>query len=189
MAEEKVKDQPIMPIRGPLAHSEASVALEWHGPTMARVGHTTEYNLIVRNISTGPVQETLVRVRIPQGLSVVSTEPRSLSEGNVHAWELGTLMAKQEKTITLRLLADGRGEMTPQAWVTFTGLSVAKIQANEPRLVIKATAPEKVLVGDTATITFMVRNGGDGPAEQVHFQAMLSEGLEHPRQPRGLRRG
>jgi uncharacterized repeat protein (TIGR01451 family) len=178
---DKPHDPAPPPPRGPLTQQQASVILEWNGPANARVGHATDYNLTVRNVSAIAVQEVMVRVRIPTGMTVVSAEPRGLSEGNVFAWELGSLLAKQEKTLQLRLQTETRGDFTPQAWVTFTGSSLAKIQVREPRLVIKAAATEHVMVGDTATITFTISNTGDGPAEQVRVHALLADALEHPR--------
>jgi hypothetical protein len=96
-------------------------------------------------------------------------------------WELGTLASQAEKNLQLKMTADGRGDMVPQAWVTFTGSSAMKISVREPKLQLKATAPEKVLVGDAATIMLTVANPGDGPADQVKVHAVLSDGLENAR--------
>src|SRR5207244_804255 len=46
---------------------------------------------------------------------------------------------------------------------------------------IKANAPDKILVGDPAAFTLTVSNPGDGSADQVKIHAVLSEGLEHAR--------
>jgi uncharacterized repeat protein (TIGR01451 family) len=123
----------------------------------------------------------MLRVRIPTGMMVVSSEPRGLSEGNVFAWELGVLMPNQEKTIHMRLQAETRGDFVPQAWVTFTGTSMAKVLVRDPRLVLRSSATDRVMVGETATFTFTVSNTGDGPMEMVRFFALLGEGLEHSR--------
>jgi uncharacterized repeat protein (TIGR01451 family) len=55
------------------------------------------------------------------------------------------------------------------------------MKVTEPKLALKASAPEKVMVGDAATFVLTVSNPGDGPAELVKVHALLSEGLEHPR--------
>jgi uncharacterized repeat protein (TIGR01451 family) len=65
--------------------------------------------------------------------------------------------------------------------VTFTGSSVLRIKIREPKLVLKAAAQEKVLIGDPAAFTLTVSNPGDGSADQVRIHAILSEGLEHAR--------
>jgi uncharacterized repeat protein (TIGR01451 family) len=65
--------------------------------------------------------------------------------------------------------------------VTFTGSSAMRIRVREPKLLIKATAPEKVLIDEGATFLLTVSNPGDHPAEQVKIHAELTEGLVSPR--------
>jgi uncharacterized repeat protein (TIGR01451 family) len=96
-------------------------------------------------------------------------------------WELGTLMAKQERNLMLKMAAEVKGDVLPQAWVTFTGSSVMRIRVREPKLGLRVSTAEKVLVGDPAAFTLTVSNPGDGSADQVKIHAQLSEGLEHAR--------
>jgi uncharacterized repeat protein (TIGR01451 family) len=56
-----------------------------------------------------------------------------------------------------------------------------RIRVREPKLLLKATAPEKVMVGDAATFVMTVSNPGDHPTELVKIHCELSEGLEHAR--------
>jgi uncharacterized repeat protein (TIGR01451 family) len=165
----------------PLGRQEPAVSLEWIGPGTAKVGQPGDYSLVVRNICNIPVQQVIVRVRIPSGLTVSATEPHGISENNVLLWELGTLVAKQEKNLQMKLVAKDKGDVTPQAWVTFTGSSVMRIRIREPKLTLKAVAMDKVLVGDTASFSLTVTNPGDGSADQVKVHATLSDGLEHAR--------
>jgi uncharacterized repeat protein (TIGR01451 family) len=165
--------------KNPTGRQEPAVAIEWIGPVTAKVGVAQDYSIAVRNACNIAVQQVMVRVRIPKDMTVKATEPNAVSEGNVYMWELGTLQPQQEKILQVKLIADGRGDMAPQAWVTFTGSSVMRIAVREPKLTVKASAPEKVLVGDAATFMLTVSNPGDGVAEQVKVHAQLSEGLEH----------
>jgi uncharacterized repeat protein (TIGR01451 family) len=161
---------------------EPSVSLEWFGPPAAKIGQPGDYSLVVRNTSTIPVLQVIVRVRIPSGLSVTSTEPKAIAAQNtVLVWELGTLQPKQQKALQIKMVAESKGDMAPQAWVTFTGSSIMRVRVREPKLVLKARAPERVLVGDTAAFTLTVSNPGDGSADAVKIHASLSEGLEHAR--------
>jgi uncharacterized repeat protein (TIGR01451 family) len=159
---------------------EPAVSLEWVGSPQAKVGRPTDYTLAVRNVGAVPVQQVLVRVQLPAGARVTETEPKANTEGDVLWWDLGTLMAKHEKNLCLCLVADGKGNLACNAWVTFTGTSAMCIQVSEPRLSLKMTPPDKVMLGDSANIQFVVTNPGDGVAEKVKIHAMLSEGLEHP---------
>jgi uncharacterized repeat protein (TIGR01451 family) len=166
----------------PTGRQEPSVSLEWVGTPIAKVGNATDYSLVVRNTCNIPVQQVIVRARIPAGLTLMGAEPKAVNEASgLMQWEIGTLIAKQERTIQLKLQADTKGDVTPQAWVTFTGSSVMRIRIREPKLTIKCSAAEKVLVGDPAAFTLTVSNPGDGSADQVKIHALLSEGLEHAR--------
>jgi uncharacterized repeat protein (TIGR01451 family) len=165
----------------PTGRQEPAVSIEWVGPPSAKVGRPADYSIAVRNTSNVTVQQVMVRVRVPSGMSVSATEPKAFAEGNVLMWECGTMAPKQDKNLQLRLVAGGRGSLGCQAWVTFTGSTAMRVKVIEPKLVLKAAAPDKVMVGDAATFVLTVSNPGDGPAEQVKIHAMLSDGLEHPR--------
>jgi uncharacterized repeat protein (TIGR01451 family) len=180
-APEDRKDEPMAPTDGAGGRQEPAVCLEWSGPPAAKVGQPGDYTLAVRNICPIPVQQVIVRVRIPQGLSADGVEPRAIAEKDVLVWELGTLQPRQEKALRMKLVAQAKGDLAPQAWVTFTGSSILRIRVREPKLLLKASAPERVLVGDPAAFTLTVSNPGDGSADGVKIRAALSEGLEHSR--------
>ncbi len=165
----------------PTGRQEPGVSIEWIGPPVAKVGQPVTYQIVVKNISNCPVQQVVVRNRVPPGITVNATEPRALNDGNLLIWDLGTMQPHQEKRLDLQVLAEAKGDIATHAWVTFTGMSVARLKIREPKLTLKASAPEKVLLGDTATVTLTVTNPGDGSADHVKIKAMLPEGLEHTR--------
>ncbi len=165
----------------PTGRQEPAVSIEWVGPPTAKVGQPADFTLAVRNACNIPVQQVLVRVRVPNGMTAAATEPKAICENNVLVWELGTLLAKQERNLQMKLVADAKGDVMPQAWVTFTGSSVTQVKVREPKLLLKASAPEKVMIGDAAAFTLTVSNPGDGAADQVRIHAILTDGLEHAR--------
>jgi uncharacterized repeat protein (TIGR01451 family) len=168
------------PINGVSSSQEPAVSLTWEGPANAKVGRPNDYNLTVCNTGAAPVQQVLVRVQLPAGARATDTEPKANTEGNVLWWELGTLTVKQKKSLMVRMVPDARGDLACHAWVTFTGAATLQIQAREPKLTLKVTAPEKIMVGDPATLVLLVSNPGNGTAEQVKLHVNLSEGFEHP---------
>jgi uncharacterized repeat protein (TIGR01451 family) len=153
--------------------------MEWVGPSSAKIHQPADYGLVIRNVSSSPVQQVLVRVRVPSTMTIVATEPKAVAESNLLVWELGTLAPKQEKRLQMRLLAETKGEVVPNAWVTFTGTSSLRIKVREPKLLLRAQASDKVLLGDPASIVLTVTNPGDGPADNVMIHATLSDGLQH----------
>jgi uncharacterized repeat protein (TIGR01451 family) len=165
----------------PGGRQEPSVSIEWQGPAATKVGMPGDYALLVRNTSNIPVADVVVRVRVPAGLQVQGTEPKAGMENNVLVWDLGVLVAKQEKNLVMKMQAAAKGDLMPQAKVSFSGSSTLRIRVREPKIVLKVSAPEKALVGDTVAFSLTVTNPGDCTVDQVKIQALLSEGLEHQR--------
>jgi hypothetical protein len=169
---------------GPTGRQEPAVSVEWNGPPAAKVGQPNDYAVVVRNACNIPVQQVLVRVRLAGAASVVAAEPKAAVEDNVLSWDVGTLQPKEEKTMHMKMAASARGDVAAQAWVTFTGFTAMKVRVREPKLMVKATGPERILAGDPAAFTLTVSNPGDGPCENVRVVADLSAGLDHPRGPK-----
>jgi uncharacterized repeat protein (TIGR01451 family) len=178
--DEHPSDSPLTP-ESTGNRQEPAVSLEWVGPTAIKVGQTSNYSLIVRNTCNIPVQQVLVRVRIPNGMTCSETEPKAVAEGNVFVWEVGALQSRQEKVLQMKVAAEQKGDVAPQAWVTFTGSSVMHVKVREPKLTLKVQGPPKTLVGETAAFTLTISNPGDGSTDQVKIHATLSQGLECPR--------
>lgn len=158
---------------------EPAVSLEWIGPSTAKVGAPADYTVAVRNSSNAPVQQVIVRVRLPEGVQVSATEPKASNDDNVLMWDVGTLLPRQEKNLQVRLVTPNKGDVECQAWVTFTGTAAMRIRVREPKLLVKVLAPEKVLVNDPCTFVVNVSNPGDSGADQVRLHCDLSDGLEH----------
>lgn len=170
-----------LPTAASVGRQETAVGIEWIGPTAARLGQPADYSIVVRNDSSISVARVAVRARIPAGMSVISTEPKAVVEKDLLLWEVGGMLARQEKGLQLRLVADVKGDLAPQAWVTCTHGAATQIKVREPKLALKVSAPERVMAGDTATFLLTATNPGDGPVEQVRIRANLAAGLEHVR--------
>jgi uncharacterized repeat protein (TIGR01451 family) len=175
-------ERPAAPAEAPAGKQEPAVSLEWVGPPAARLGQPLNYSLLVRNTGAAAVEDVHVRVRLPGGLTAASTEPPAASgDGAVLNWELGTLPPRQEKPLRLKLVAESKGDLAPQAWATFTATCAAVVRVREPKLVVKAAAAERMRLGEQGSITLTVSNAGDGAADAVRLRATLSEGLENAR--------
>jgi uncharacterized repeat protein (TIGR01451 family) len=166
---------------GPAAHQEPSISLDWHGPTTLKVGAPAEFTVVARNTTTIPLHKVVVQVKVPTGARVASTEPKADGTENVLVWDLGTLSPRQEKPVKLRIVPPGKGEMSCQAWVTFTGSTALKVQVREPKLELAVHAPEKAAVGDPVAVTLAVSNPGDYSADGVRLAVHLGPGLEPAR--------
>src|SRR5207244_11351420 len=71
--------------KNPTGRQEPAVSLEWIGPPVTKLGRPADYTSAVRNVCKVPVQQVMVRIRMPQGMAVALTEPKAIAEGNVLA--------------------------------------------------------------------------------------------------------
>jgi uncharacterized repeat protein (TIGR01451 family) len=169
---------------GALSHQEAGISLEWQGPATLQVNSPVEYTLVARNTSASPLQKVTVQVRLPAGAKLLGAEPKCDGTDGILVWEHGTMTSRQEKAVKITLVPPGKGELQCQAWVTFTGSAIMKAQVREAKLAMAAKAPEKVAIGDLATVVFHVSNTGDHAAEGVKLAVSLGAGLECERGPK-----
>jgi hypothetical protein len=163
---------------GPAARQEAAVSLEWFGPTVLKVGAPAEYTLLARNTSAIPLHKVIIQMKVPTGAKVVGSEPKSAGNETVLMWDLGTLTPGQDRSVKVRLVPPGKGEMVCQAWVTVTGSSALTAQVREPQLKLAVQAPPKAVVGDPVALVLSVSNPGDHPADGVRLAVSLGSGLE-----------
>jgi uncharacterized repeat protein (TIGR01451 family) len=158
-----------------------TVSLEWSGPPALRVGQPATFQIVVRNAGVVPVYQVVVRHRLPEGMTSSVSGTMPVTKDGQMSWALGTLRPGQERRIDVQMVPAARTDLDLQATVTFSGAASLHVVVHEPHLVLKVTAPQRVMLGDNATVNVTVGNTGDGPAEHVKVQATLPEGLEHPR--------
>ena len=171
---------------GIIVRQEPAISLEWYGPGTLQVNAPAEYMLVARNTSAIQLQKVIIQVRVPAGIKLEGTDPKAESVDSILMWEHGTMAPRQEKSVRITLVAPTKGEIGCQAWVTFTGSAAMKAQVREAKLAIATKVPEKIAVGEVATIVFQVSNTGDHAAEGVKLAIALGAGLECEKGPRAL---
>jgi uncharacterized repeat protein (TIGR01451 family) len=181
-----VNDIVIEPTAGPTsgnptARQEPGVSLEWICPATSKLGQPLTCQIVVKSLSTNRLHQVVLRARMPVGVVTKATEPKATSEGDLLVWDLGTMEPREERRLDLLLVPMNKINLALNAFVTFTGSSTARVDVREPKLVLKAIAPSKVITGDPATVTLTVSNPGDATAECVKVKAVISDGLEHGR--------
>jgi uncharacterized repeat protein (TIGR01451 family) len=174
-------EMPPDPVAG---RHDSIVTLDWSGPSLAQVGEPAEYTLVVRNLFHQPVHKVQVSVRLAPGMKASNSKPHAATQGDVLTWQVGTLLPRQEKSLQVQLAPGAKGDVSPQAWVQYTGIvsSSMHLHVHETKLALQVTSPTRpVVVGDPANFILTVNNVGDGPAGQVKIHVNLPVGLEHPK--------
>ena len=102
-------------------HDNAAVTLEWVGPPTVQAGQANEYILVVRNTCPVAVHKVAVNVRSAPGMTVTGGKSDASNEGDILRWQLGTLLPSQEKSLPMQVVVRAKGDVSPLAWVEFTG--------------------------------------------------------------------
>jgi Domain of unknown function DUF11 len=160
---------------------QPALSIEWGGPTSIRINQPMSCQIVVRNTSTTPAQNVVVRHRLGQSVICKASEPAAGHDNEELVWNLGTLAPQQARRIDLSLVSQTRGALNCHATVTFSAVAAYQVQVREPQLAVKMRGPDKVIAGENVTFVFAISNPGDGIAEAVKLKTTLPDGLEPQR--------
>ena len=160
---------------------QPALSIEWGGPTSIRINQPMSCQIVVRNTSTTPAQNVVVRHRLGQSVTCKTSEPAAVHDNEELVWNLGTLAPQQTRRIDLSLVSQTRGALNCHAMVTFSAVAAHQVQVREPQLAVKMRGPEKVIAGENVTFVFAISNPGDGVAEAVKLKTTVPDGLEQQR--------
>jgi uncharacterized repeat protein (TIGR01451 family) len=150
-------------------------------PPEIQVGKPATFRVVVRNTGQATANGVEIHDQIPKGTRVVSSTPKASRgvQGEM-VWVLGTLKPGEETAVEVQLMPLSEGEIGSVATVTFNTDASARTIATKPQLVVDATGPERVLLGDELTISIIVSNPGTGTATGVVLEEHIPDGLQHP---------
>ncbi len=156
------------------------LTIEKKAPAEIQVNQLATFEIKVRN--TGQVSAHQVRVRdyVPQGTKLERASPEVVPavDGSL-VWNLGTLQPGQETTISMQLLPLQEGQIGSVATVDFQARASVRTTCTKPQLMVKQSAPEKVLIGKDITVSITVSNSGSGDATNVVLVEDVPEQLTH----------
>ncbi|MCE9544217.1 MAG: DUF11 domain-containing protein [Planctomycetia bacterium] len=155
------------------------VTIQKVAPPEIQVGKPATFQIIVRNTGTIPARDVLVRDAVPEGTSLIATTPPAANDEGQIRWQLGTLAAGVEKTLTLKVMPQAEGEIGSVATVSFQAEASARSTSTKPELVIEVSGPKKVMIGETATLSIRIANPGTGVASGVILHQTLPPQLKH----------
>ena len=139
--------------------------------------------------STGGVetQQMVVKAVVPEGMQVVSANPKATADGNELLWSLGALPANQQHTVQVIYRPTRTGVASTTANVrtsdNLRGDSNTTIQVTEARLQVQLTGPQTALVGENLPYQIVVKNPGNGLATNIKVKAQIDAGIEVVNKP------
>lgn len=158
-----------------------TVTVEWVTHSRINVGQECECELVVKNTGLIPATDVDVSAHFPTNVRLISTDPKPLQAGSSVGWKIAELQPGDSKRIQIVLIPSEPGDLQTRADVRFSGAAATTLTVAEPLLDVQVNGPEKVLVGEPASQTVVVRNPGTGVATHVQIEAVIPAGLEHAR--------
>lgn len=158
-----------------------NVIVEWTKKGDINVGQECEVHLVAKNTGTGPATQVQLDATFPTSVRLTSAEPKPETVGDKLHWTFDAIPGGSEKRITIKLIPSRRGDLGTSATVSFASQSSAVFKVEEPLLKVAIKGPKEVLLGDPASQMITISNPGTGVAHNVKLEAVMSEGLEHPR--------
>lgn len=150
------------------------LALQMSAPDQANAGDQVPFQILVSNPGTGPVNNLVLRVKLPPGLQ----HP----QGSHIEADLGSLPAGGTKTIPLRVTAVAGGIQVNDVSATGEGgleaSARSQVSVMQPQLQLRRSGPAKVMFKGEVTEELEVNNPGNAPANNVNIIEVLPPGLE-----------
>ena len=155
-----------------------AVLLEKRFPRTVRAGEEFEYTIRVVNLTGCLIEEVAVVEQLPNGFVWRGSDPAAnVGADKTATWVLGELAPNAVKTIRIRGVVMGVGEIVPcTRLAAYTNLC-NPIEVVQPRLELTKTMPRQVLICDEIPVKMVVSNTGTGVARGVKVAETLPPGL------------
>ena len=176
-------DARLLPIdRLPLEPSTASLTVEVKAPPTANLNRPLKFKIYIKNSGQSPAMGVMVYDRMPEGLEFEKSDPPPNERmGDILIWQLESIPAGTEKTLTVTAVPRKVGDFDHAPTVTLRTGSRSRTLVKHPKIKVEVMqeSSEKVLKGGVVQLSIRVTNNGTGPARNVVLHANLTPGLAH----------
>lgn len=156
------------------------LAIEKTAPKQVQVGMPARFTVTIHNVGKVAAVDVEVFDQIPRGARLMMTEPTALIGSHSElVWQLGTIHPGEEATVVMEVEPIAEGEIGSIASVRFHAEATARCIVTKPVLVLKTSAPAKVLIGEEVTLRVELTNQGSGTAMNVVLDERVPAGLQH----------
>lgn len=160
---------------------QAALVVEKLAPPVVQVNVPAKFLMVVRNVGRASAGQVLIRDRVPEKAQLLQATPKpTRQEGDLMEWELPALAAGDAFQIQLELLPTEPGEIGSVAQVTSSTVAATRTRSTRPQLSVQHSGPPQAMVGQTVMMNIIVRNDGDGVAENVMLREIVPPQLMHP---------
>lgn len=169
-----------------VAAKNPNVSVEWKPQGEITVGEECAFDLVVKNNGDVSVEDIEVDAFFPQTVRLTAARPKPSSADDRVTWKLSSLAPGAQQKLSVKLIPSRRGELQLSSKVRFTGETAGNFVVAEPVIGVSVEGPEQVLLGEPVAHVIKITNTGTGTARDVSLEALIPEGLKHPRGERLL---
>lgn len=99
------------PFDGIETRREQGIRLQKQSPLQAQVGQSTTYEIRLSNLTDDPIDDLVVREKLPVIQRVAQVQPPAAVQGDELVWSVGRLLPRSEKIYQVTLLPEAPGEL------------------------------------------------------------------------------
>lgn len=157
-----------------------SLTVSKSSPPEVQVGKPATFTVTVNNVGGVAAHDVLIRDQVPHGTRLLDTSPpASQTADGALLWEMGTIEAGSQVSVTMEVMPVEEGEIGSVATVSFQASASSKSISTRPELVLEHTAERQVLVGNDVLFRIQLTNTGSGAATNVTLEEDVPSGLRH----------
>lgn len=144
------------------------LSVQTTAPNEINLGKVATYTLAVKNIGGASAEVVVVQVALPPGAPLVDASPKpGTVEDGIARFNLGKIVAREERNIRLQFKPEKTGPIQLQARTSFATQSDTNIHVRQASLQIRCSAPLEVGYGECVEYEVTVSNSGDGVSKNI----------------------
>lgn len=156
----------------------SGLLVEKSAPAQVLAGQPFDYTYKVSNLTDASLENVTVSDRVTGAFTPADANPQATSiNKNIATWNLGTLGAKESKTITINGSMTDEGTLITCGWATYMPVVCQEIHAVKAGIELTKTEPADDLICDSIPVTLTVKNSGSSQLTGVQVVDTLPDGM------------
>jgi len=166
-------------IRSPELNTSSTVpviSIETSVPGEINIGASAQFVISVKNAGKSLAEGVSIQTTLPPTVKFVAADPEpSVSNESLIQFEIGDLPSGAVRRVTMELIPQKTGPVDLQTKAFFSASTQSALQVRQPEIAIQCTGPEPAVLGETVTFSVLLKNIGDGTAQNVLLTPQLPE--------------
>jgi len=166
-------------IRSPELNTSSTVpviSIETSVPGEINIGASAQFVISVKNAGKSLAEGVSIQTTLPPTVKFVAADPEpSVSNESLIQFEIGDLPSGAVRRVTMELIPQKTGPVDLQPKAFFSASTQSALQVRQPEIAIQCTGPETAVLGETVTFSVLLKNIGDGTAQNVLLTPQLPE--------------